>query len=129
MKFYLATHRGHGWERVQPACDYDTVEAARKAIAASYSDMQRRHQVAVLCKRWALTHIDRNDVRVLTSANRGQYHYETREAAEKMLDSFLKNNSPERLAQLFGDRAPSTFAVREIECYSHGDAVGIYFDK
>jgi len=76
-------------------------------------------------KRWAITiptHDNDPEYRVLAFANQGRNHYDTKEQGEQALQQLLTNNSPERLKQsgLDGARAD------EVECYHHGDAVGIY---
>lgn len=76
-------------------------------------------------KRWAITiptHDNDPEYRVLAFANQGRNHYDTREQVEQALRSVQQNNSPERLKEFKLDQA----RVDEVECYHHGDAIGIY---
>jgi len=74
-------------------------------------------------RMYAITHIGDNG-RVLTFANQGRNHYDTREAAEEA----LKLYEPDLRAKVLGDKA-DTLEVRWVRCWPHGDAVGIYFDN
>lgn len=74
--------------------------------------------------RYAVTHINKGGMRQLSLANQGRNHFDTPEAAEKWLAAFVG----EHRSRLSGGR-PETLAVRPVECYLHGDAVGIYFDE
>jgi hypothetical protein len=73
--------------------------------------------------RFTITHVNADGLRALTLANQGRNHYDTREEADAALEK-LKTSLRERI---LGDRA-DTLLVSEIECYGHGDAVGIYVD-
>lgn len=77
-------------------------------------------------RRFAITHINRDGLRTLSFANQGRNHFDTREAAEEHLAAVKKNNSIFTLHHLYGD--VDKMEVREVECYLHGDATGIYFD-
>lgn len=72
---------------------------------------------------YAITHINGDGMRQLTFANQGRNHHETREGAEEALANLLSANSADTL-KMFND----SLEVRAVECYDHGDAVGIYFD-
>jgi hypothetical protein len=74
-------------------------------------------------KRFVITNINADGLRALTLANQGRNHFDTREEAEAVLES-LKVSLREKI---LGDRA-DTLHVSEIECYGHGNAVGIYVD-
>lgn len=87
-----------------------------------------RHQPAPPnVKRFAITvpWAELPGTRVLAFANQGRNHHDTREQAEQYLRDVQQNNSPERLKEFKLDLA----RVDEIECYHHGDAVGIYVDE
>lgn len=73
--------------------------------------------------KYAITHICDNGMRTLTFANQGRHHYETRELAEEALKLF----EPSLRAKILGARA-DTLEVREVDCYDHGDAKGVWFD-
>lgn len=71
-------------------------------------------------KRFAITHLAKDGLRTLAFANQGRNHYDTKEQAEQalvLLSPDLKN----KLGLV-------ALEVREVECYAHGDAVGIYFE-
>lgn len=79
--------------------------------------------------RFALTHVGRDGLRKLSTANQGRHFYDTREDADEHLAALLAQNSKDRLAEVFGPQVVGTFAIRSVECYvPGGDAVGIYFD-
>jgi hypothetical protein len=78
---------------------------------------------------FAITHINRDGMRTLSSANQGRNHFEKREDASARLYAILKNNSPKTIEQHYGMQAVGTFEVRPVECYDHGDATGIYFES
>jgi hypothetical protein len=77
-------------------------------------------------KLYAVTHIIQHGpmtgTRTLTFANQGRNHYRTREDAERSLAQYRPG-----LEMSIG-KAADTLEVREVECYDHGDAKGIYFD-
>jgi hypothetical protein len=74
---------------------------------------------------FAITHVDpKTGLRQLTFANQGRNHYKTREEAQSKLD-LLRDD----LRNKFLGDAADTLEVREVECYHHGDAKGIYFDQ
>lgn len=75
--------------------------------------------------RFAITHVGKHGLRTLSLTNQGRYHYDTREAAEKALAHFKQ---PHGLPRVLTPEQVSTLEVREVECYAHGDAVGIYFE-
>jgi hypothetical protein len=76
---------------------------------------------------YAITHVNKAGMRTLSRPNQGRNHFETRKAAEDLLRAMLKNNSPETMRQVYG--ADPRFEVRPVECYDHGDAIGIYFEE
>lgn len=77
--------------------------------------------------RFAITHINRDGMRQLSTPNQGRCFTDTRAESEKALSAFNQNNSPDALAQVYGPQAAGTFQVWPVECYDNGDAVGIYF--
>ncbi len=79
-------------------------------------------------KRFALTHINRDGMRQLTSRNIASAHFDTRAEGDGHLKAFLKNNTEKLLAEVYGKQALGTFSIREIDCYPSGDAIGIYLD-
>ena len=70
---------------------------------------------------YAITHIDAHGMRALWRPNQGRNHYATIEQAEEALALFKTNNSPDRLGKYM--------QVRPVQCYDHGDAMGVYFDS
>jgi hypothetical protein len=73
---------------------------------------------------YAITHINDDGMRTLTFANQGRNHYQARKDAEAALAAYLSNGSLRD--RVLGDKA-DTLEVRAVECYDHGDAMGIYF--
>jgi len=73
---------------------------------------------------FAITHVNKDGMRQLTFSNQGRNHYAIKEEAEKALQLF----EPGLRAEILGARA-DTLVVMPVECYDHGDAVGIYFDE
>ena len=77
--------------------------------------------------RYAITHIGRDGLRVLTFANQGRNHYDDQADAVRRLASFVQNNPVETLRDIYGDQAIGTFEVTPVECYDHGDATRTVF--
>jgi hypothetical protein len=77
---------------------------------------------------FAITHVNKDGMRTLTFANQGHNHYATREEAEHALKTFT-SEPYYNLRRVIGDAAVDTLEVREVRCYDHGDAVGIFFDN
>lgn len=77
---------------------------------------------------FALTHINTDGMRTLTRSNQGQNHFATKPEANNYLAQFIQNNSVDTLEQVFGNQALGTFQIWPVDCYDHGDAVGIFFD-
>ena len=75
--------------------------------------------------RFTVTFVNKEGWRTLAMQNTGKNHYETRELAQKLLDSMLRVNSVDTLNQVFG--VNPRFEVREVECYAHGDAKTCWF--
>lgn len=75
--------------------------------------------------RYAITHIGKDGLRTLSLRNQGRHHYDTRSAAEKALEVF---RGPNGLIKVLTPEQVATLEVRAVQCYDHGDAVGIYFD-
>lgn len=68
--------------------------------------------------RYALTHLQKDGLRALATANQGREFYDTKKDAEEALEAFLPG------LQNIGMRA---LEVRKVECYDNGDAKEIYF--
>ena len=77
--------------------------------------------------RYAITHVNRDRLRVLTFANQGRNHYDDRADAARRLASFLQGNPEQTLRDIYGDPAIGTFEVTPVECYDHGDATRTVF--
>jgi len=77
---------------------------------------------------FALTHINRDGMRGLTRRNTGSSHFATQPEADQYLVDFNENNHESTLIQVFGKQSLGTFEIRPVECYMHGDAVGVWFD-
>ncbi len=76
-------------------------------------------------KRYVVTHINKDGMRTLASAQQGRNTYATQEEAQKHLDAMLSNNSMDTLRSVYG----FPLEVRECECYpNHFDPIGIWFD-
>jgi hypothetical protein len=81
-------------------------------------------------KRYVLSRIDKDGLRVMVYAQQGRHTYATKEEAQVLLDAFLKNNTQERLIEVFGEHTIGTFEVSAIECYpGHFDPIGCYINK
>lgn len=74
-------------------------------------------------QRYAITHLGKDGLRKLTFANQGRNHYDSKQKAQEAMEAL----EPELRGKILGDMA-NTLEVREVECYDHGDAKGIYFD-
>lgn len=85
--------------------------------------MARKDHHYATVTRYAITHVGRLGLRQLTLANQGRNHYRTRADAERA----MRLLEPDLRAKVLGDDA-DTLEVRPVECYEHGDAIGIYFD-
>lgn len=109
---------------------YERVEAPDKdaAVLKLYDKYEHISPQAIveLRTRYAITHVNRDGMRTLTFANQGRHHFDTREEAEYALGEY--NRVGDLRAKVLGGMA-DTLAVREVLCYDHGDAIGIYFDK
>ena len=104
------------------------IAAAAEAIEHYSEDELERFaaKAGERTQRWALTHVGEDGLRKLTFANQGRNHFDTQQAAETRLRAVLHNNEPGRLVQIYGRDFLSSVRVDQIECYGHGDAVGIY---
>ncbi len=74
--------------------------------------------------RFAITHANKDNLRVLTFANQGRNHYDTREAAEASLAAF---RGPQGLPRVLTPEQVASLEAIEVECYGHGDALGTVF--
>jgi hypothetical protein len=79
--------------------------------------------------RYAVTHINRDGMRTLTRANQGRNHFVNKEQAEQWIQTVYGNTPEATIRQVYGPQALGTFEVRPVECYSHGDAIGIFFKE
>jgi hypothetical protein len=70
---------------------------------------------------FAITHRNKDGLRTLTFTNTGHNHFGTRDVAEAFMRLCRS-----QLFRVIGD-AVDTLAVREIECYDHGDSVATVF--
>lgn len=78
---------------------------------------------------FAVTHVGRDGLRVLSRTAQGRDMFQSREAAEVWMREVLENTPPDTIRQVWGPNALGTFEVRECECWDgHGDPRGIYFD-
>lgn len=66
-------------------------------------------------------------MRTLAWANQGRNHKLSREEADSHLESMLEHNHGNVLESVYGPAGAKSLAVREVECYESGDAIGIYF--
>lgn len=75
--------------------------------------------------RYVVTHIGRGGLRTMAHAAQGRNTYATPQEAQAWIDAAMKNNSKERLENLYG----LPLEVRPCQCYTgHFDPVGVYFD-
>ena len=70
--------------------------------------------------RYAITCLDKNDLRVMAYANQGRNLSDTAEDAERTILKWRKNSS-ENVKMLYGE--PDTLEVRPVRCYENGDAL------
>ena len=73
-------------------------------------------------KRFAITHVNSDGMRVLTLPNQGRQHY----ADQRTAEIAMRILTPGLRAKILGSKA-DTLEVREVECYAHGDAKGNLF--
>lgn len=73
-------------------------------------------------KLFAITHKHICGLRGLTFGNQGRNHYTTKGAAEDALDAFKKGG----LDRVLTADQMATLRVDEIDCYPHGDAIGVW---
>lgn len=72
--------------------------------------------------RYAVTHIATDGVRVLTRANQGRNHFDTRAEAE----TWMNATKASLRAKVLGDGA-DTLRVLTVTCYDHGDCTRTVF--
>ena len=75
-------------------------------------------ETTVTRTRYAITHLTRDGLRVLTFANQGRNHYDDEPTALAALEAHRAG-----LARVLG-AAVDSLQVRQVECWEHGDAVG-----
>lgn len=73
--------------------------------------------------KYVVTAIKKNGQRELAFNRQHLYSFDTPEEAQQRLDDTLKNNDPERVADLIGTK----LEVRPVECYPTGDPMTCYF--
>ncbi len=83
--------------------------------------------------RWAVTHIGRDGLRVLSSSCQARYTFATPEEAEEQAGNLAAANSPARIAEVYGAQAVGTFRASRVECWRMqdggiGDPRGIYWN-
>ena len=77
--------------------------------------------------RYVATRINSDGMRQLASAMQGRHTYATPEEAQAWIDAIKANNSPDRLADIWG--AEPSLEVRPVVCYpGHFDPTTCYFD-
>lgn len=92
-----------------------SMEARERCIKAATVDAVTRYVV---------THIGRGGLRTMAHAAQGRNTYAIPEEAQAWIDAAMKNNSLDRLNNLFG----LPLEVRPCKCYAgHFDPVGVYF--
>lgn len=75
--------------------------------------------------RYVVTHVGADGTRTLAHASQGRFTYDTPHPAKQWIIDAQLNNSPDRMAELFGP----PLEVRPVECWpGHHDPKGIYFD-
>lgn len=71
--------------------------------------------------RYAIYHKHPDGFFKLTRPNQARHHFDTREEAEQ----FLAAVAPSLREKTLGDAA-DTLMVAPVECFGHGDAIGIF---
>ena len=80
--------------------------------------------------RYVVSHIARDGLRRMTYPYQGRHTFSRRGDAEKILKSHTDNNTPDRLAEVYGPQCLGTFKVSAVECWpGHNDPKGCYIDK
>lgn len=76
-------------------------------------------------KRWVITHINKDGMRTLATAQQGRCTYATKEEAQAWIDAVMSNNSMDTIKSVFG----LPLEPRECDCWAgHFDPVGVWFD-
>lgn len=78
--------------------------------------------------RFAITYINKGGARALARGNQGRNHFDTIPEAVRHLNAIKNNNSIDTLISVYGKEGVESMGVSPIECYDHGDAVGVYVD-
>lgn len=87
---------------------------------------ERPKKVFNVITKFNISFINKHGDRVLLGTNQGRFFKETREEAEKALQSMLTPENEGRWRDIYGEQAVGTFRVDPFECYENGDATGIY---
>jgi hypothetical protein len=76
--------------------------------------------------RYAITNINKDGLRILSFANQGRNHFDSREDAESWLSAM--RGDMRSLRVVLGEQV-DTLRVDAVECYDHGDAVRTVFEN
>lgn len=77
--------------------------------------------------RYAPTYVNARGDRVLMLSMQGRDTFVTASDAAVHFDNIIKNNSPDRIRELWGENPQ--FEIRPVRCYvGHFDPVALYFD-
>jgi hypothetical protein len=71
--------------------------------------------------RFAITHVAKDGNRVLSDPAQARYMYATHREATQHLSDILAANTKDRIASVFGPKALTTFAIKEVDCFDNGD--------
>lgn len=72
---------------------------------------------------------DRHGCMALMRSGQGRDTFRTRDEAHEWLAAIVRENSPERLAEIWGHQALGTFGVRLVETWPSGDPKGTILDE
>lgn len=75
--------------------------------------------------RYTVTAIKKDGMRSLAFDNNSRNTYATEAEAITKMNNVIQNNSKERVEECVG----KDLQVRPVDCWSSGDAKGIYFDN
>lgn len=112
VRSYFVTHRGRFFVQ--------EVRATIQAVAAARVDLLRTFTPKGSILRYAITR-RRNGLRVLAEPAQGRYVYGSKEEAQARLDLITSNNSPERMAEIWGKNA--ALKVLAVRIHGNGDPV------
>lgn len=80
--------------------------------------------------RYAITHISKDGLRVLSFPNQGRNHFDTQAEADKFLAALLDpaTNRPHVLRSVYGPHYLETIRAQPVPCFDHGDATKTVFE-